>query len=35
MFLAVEDTQVIENPKRSKIEKRGNCAHLERIWNTI
>jgi hypothetical protein len=29
----VENTQLIENARRSKLEKRGNCAELEPIWN--
>jgi len=30
----IEKTQLIHFSKRQKRKKRGNCAQLERIWNT-
>jgi hypothetical protein len=33
IFRLVENTQVIEKSTRLRIEKRRNCAQLERIWN--
>lgn len=32
-FRPIENTQVIENARRSKLEKRTKCGQLERIWN--
>jgi hypothetical protein len=34
IFMHIENAQLIENSKRTKITELGNCAQLERIWNT-
>jgi hypothetical protein len=33
IFARIENTQVIEKSRRTKIRKLRNCAQLERIWN--
>jgi len=34
IFKVIENTQLIDFPRRSKIKNLRNCAQLERIWNT-
>jgi len=34
IFTGVENAELIAKSRRTKIRKLGNCAPLERIWNT-
>jgi len=34
IFRPTENTELIEKSKRTKRSRIGNCAKLERIWNT-